>query len=1037
MTFLTKFVLKRPVTTLMAILCLIYFGYSSVTNSKLELMSDMDMPMEMVITSYEGASPEDVNDLVTTVIEDKCSSLTGLKSITSNSSEGTSTILLEYDYGTDTSDAYDELKKEIDLIKTELPDGCDDPVIVEMDMNSTPDITLAIENEAEDNVYNYVNDEIAPSFEKLSSVASVDVMGGTEEYIRIELNEEKMQQYGITMTSLQEDIANADISYPAGEVDVGNEELSLSTTTTYDTVELLKTIPLTTESGDSIYLEDVADIGMAEEEQSSIARYDGKDTVAVYLTKKDSSTSVDLSDDAKEEIEALEAENPDLHISIIHDAADNIIDSLMDVAQTLVLAVGISMFIIWLFFGDLKASLITGSSIPISILTTLILMNAVGFSLNTITLSTLSLGVGMMVDNSIVVLESCFRVTATHEKRPGMVEYMEDALKGTQLVANSVMGGTVTTCVVFIPLALLSGMTGQIFKSLGWTIVFCLVASLISALTIVPLCYVTYKPQERMKAPLSSPIRHLQDDYRRLMRALLPHRLLVIILTVVLLVFSCTLVPKIGMELMASDDQGQIKVTVETRPGLKVEEIDKILKGVEDIIAQDEDLDHYMASYGSSSGSTSSDASITAYLKDDRKRETSEVVADWKKELADVEDCNISVSMSSSMDMMSGASDEYEVILRGTDYDELKEVSEKIVDELRQRDDLTKIHSSDENAAPVLEIHVDTTAAKAEGLSASDVGSAVRQMVTGIDVMDMEVDNEDIEVYLKYPEGTYDTLNDVKNMVLYTTSGRAVALTDIADIEFVDSPSSITREDKEYEITIDGYYTDKATTESQQEILSEVVEPNLTGDIHTGLSSTDSSMNEEFADLYSAIITAIFLVFVVMAAQFESVRYSIMVMTTIPFSMIGSFILLYLTGVKISMTSLVGFLMLFGTAVNNGILYVDTVNEYRSTMPLREALIEGAATRIRPMLMTTLTTIFSMLPLALAMGNTGSSTQGLAIVNIGGLTTSTILCLLMLPGYYVIMSGRDTRRMIREEEKEERRKKREARKGGNSDETKS
>ena len=497
MTFLTKFVLKRPVTTLMAILCLIYFGYSSVTNSKLELMSDMDMPMEMVITSYEGASPEDVNDLVTTVIEDKCSSLTGLKSITSNSSEGTSTILLEYDYGTDTSDAYDELKKEIDLIKTELPDGCDDPVIVEMDMNSTPDITLAIENEAEDNVYNYVNDEIAPSFEKLSSVASVDVMGGTEEYIRIELNEEKMQQYGITMTSLQSDIANADISYPAGEVDVGNEELSLSTTTTYDTVELLKTIPLTTESGDSIYLEDVADIGMAEEEQSSIARYDGKDTVAVYLTKKDSSTSVDLSNDAKEEIEALEAENPDLHISIIHDAADNIIDSLMDVAQTLVLAVGISMFIIWLFFGDLKASLITGSSIPISILTTLILMNAVGFSLNTITLSALSLGVGMMVDNSIVVLESCFRVTATHEKRPGMVEYMEDALKGTQLVANSVMGGTVTTCVVFIPLALLSGMTGQIFKSLGWTIVFCLVASLISALTIVPLCYVTYKNRRR------------------------------------------------------------------------------------------------------------------------------------------------------------------------------------------------------------------------------------------------------------------------------------------------------------------------------------------------------------------------------------------------------------------------------------------------------------------------------------------------------------------------------------------------------------
>lgn len=1005
---ITKYVLKRPITTLMCILCLIFFGYSSVTNATLELSPDMDMPMLLVMTTYQGASPDDMNELVTKEIEDSVSALTGLKSITSNSSEGSSMILLEYEYGTDIDEAYDDLKKKVDLIKTELPDDADDPVIMEMDMNSSASMILAVDNPYQESLYNYVEDEIVPEFEKISSAAEVTLTGGAEEYVRIELIQEKLNQYNLNMADVASDIAAADISYPAGETEVGSLDLSVSTRMTYDTVELLKAIPLTTADGSTVYLEDVANVYNTLEEGNSIARYNGEDTISVAITKQQSATDIELSREVNKVIDRLTAEDSSLNIAIISDNSESIMNSLSSVVETLLLAIVISMVIIWLFFGDLKASLIVGSSIPISILAALIMMNAMGFSLNVITLSALTLGVGMMVDNSIVVLESCFRVTADSGKKAGFIEYFHDALKGTEIVGSSVMGGTATTCVVFIPLALLSGMTGQMFKSLGWTIVFCLTASLLSAVTVVPLCYMTYKPSER-KAPLSRPIRRLQDAYRSAMEIILPKRKTVMAISIGLLVLSFMMATQLGMELMASDDQGEISITVETRPGLQTEKIDEVLQEVEAVITQHEDLDSYYASYGGNSQSTSTDASISAYLKDDRKMSTADVVRQWKQELSDIQNCNITVSASSSMSMMSSADEDYEVILKGTDYEELKSVSSQIVSELSERSDVKKIHSDTENAAPVVEIRVNALKAQAAGLSAASIGRNVRNLISGIEATDIEVDGNDVTVKVEYAEGEYKTIDQINSIVLATGNGSSVALTDVADVKFVDSPASIVREDKEYMVTISGMFTELATEKTEQEIMDEVIRPNLTSGVSIGMNSIDSSMQEEFSALFGAIGTAIFLVFVVMAAQFESPRYSFMVMTTIPFSLIGSFSLLYLTDVDISMVTLVGFLMLVGTVVNNGILYVETANQYRATMPLKTALIEAGATRIRPMLMTTLTTILSMIPMAFAIGNSGKMTQGLAVVNIGGLTASTIMCLLMLPGYYVIMSGKQGR----------------------------
>ncbi len=999
---LTKLVLKRPVTTVLMILCLVVFGLQAFMSSPLELMPEMNMSMIVVMTPYPGASPEDVNDLVTKTVEDQVGTLSGLDTVSSMSRENVSITMLEYKYGTDMDKAYDDLKKQMDLAKVSMPDEVEDPIMLELNANLMANMILAVSKDNTDNLYNYVNDDVVPELEKLSSVAEVSINGGSQEYIRVELLPEKMSQYGVSMNSIATDIGSADLAYPAGNADLGDQQLAVSTDQKFDTLETLQDIPLTVSGKNTIYLGDVANIYLGEDDTTSIARYNGQDTIAVSVTKQQDAASLTLSSDVNDVIEELTAADPDLNVTVVMDTKDNIMSSLTSVFQTMIAAIVISMAIIWLFFGDIKASLIVGSSIPVSILASFVLMNLMGFSLNVITLSALVLGVGMMVDNSTVVLESCFRATTD----TGFREFSKAALNGTGVVYQSVVGSTLTTCVVFLPLAMLSGMTGEMFRPLGFTIVFCMVASLISAITVVPLCYMNYKPVEKKTAPLSRPVEKMQQEYRRIMRRFLRHKGLVMLSSVALLALSIVLAMSLRTELMGEDEMGQITVEVETKPGLQLGIVEDILNQVEEVVSADPNVEDYLTQSGGGglSSSMSSNPTVSAYLKKDRDMETDDVVKLWRKELESIPNCNITVSANSTIGSMMGTSDTYQVILQSTNYDALKADSDRIVSALDARSEVTKVHSDLENAAPVVKVRVNPIKAKAAGLSAAQIGGTLNSMLSGVNPASLEIDGRDVDIKVEYNKDRYKTLAQVQNIVLQTPTGGAVALTDVADLVFEDSPATIRRQDKQYRVTITGTYTDKATETTEKQLQTEVVTPQLSQGVSIAMNSMQKSMQKEFTNLGKAIAMAIFLVFVVMACQFESPKFSIMVMTTVPFCLIGAFGLLWIVDSAISMTSLLGFLMLVGTVVNNGILYVDTVNQYRQSMDMETALIEAGATRLRPILMTTLTTVLSMLPMALALGDSGETTQGLALVNIGGLTASTILALLMLPAYYSVMN---------------------------------
>ena len=1004
MTNISKQVLKRPVTTLLGVLCLVFFGIMAIFNSRLELTPEISMPMLIVTTTYAGASPEDIDELVTRPIEEEVSTLGGVDTMTSQSSENYSMVLLQYEYGTDMDNAYSDLRKRLDLVRSSLPEDASDPTIIEMDINQVASIYLSVNVEGVNNIYNYTEKEIVPEFEKLSSVASVDISGGSEEYISVSLIPEKLEQYRLDMTTVAQLVGAASFRMPAGETGVGSTELNISSGVEYTTPEELEKIPITAGGGNIIYLKDIANVSRTQKAQDAVGRYNGSDTILLSINRNQRYTAVDVSDQVEEAVAKIMAQNPNVEIRVVNDSADMVESSISSVMSTMALAIVISTIVLFLFFGDVKASLIVATSIPLSILAAVVMMWAMGYSYNVITLGSVVLGVGMMVDNSIVVLEACFRAM-DEEKERSFVNYVKASINGVRTVGASVFGSTLTTCVVFLPLGFMSGLSGQFFKPLGMTIVFCMAASLLSAITIVPLCYTYYRPAERTKAPAYSLMRSLQSGYRSLMRKILRHKKLTLLVTLGLFVLSLVMATDIDVKLMPETDEGTVNITIATEPGLGIEGQDEAYRKVEAVITADEDLEDYMLSSSAGTGS------ITAYLKSDRSKTTDETVELWKRELQSVDNCDITVEEYSTTGMLNegGA---FSLSLVSSDYDDLKMVNDAITDGLMLDGRVTGVDSTLANSAPLIRIDIDPIKASAEGLNPAQVSASLYTMMSGSEVDTMEVDGQQMSVIVEYPREEFDELSEVEDIMLGSQLGTRTALRDIAEVSFADSPETIMRSNRQYQTTITADYTDLADRETYGELYAAYVAPNLTEGVEEQESTMTEMMNEEFGSLYTCLIIAVFLVFVVMAAQFESPRFSFMVMATIPFGMIGSFFLLWVMDISITMVELIGFLMLIGTVVNNGILYVDTVDQYRAMgMGLEKALIEAGATRLRPIMMTTLTTVLSMLPLAVGYGDSGELMQGLSVVNIGGLTAATLMALLVLPICYLVLSRKKERKL--------------------------
>lgn len=989
---LTKLALKRPVSCMLMILTLVVFGISSIFGFKLQLIPDMEMPMLVVMATYPGADPQSVDELVISVIEDAGSSLSGVDSTTTMSYENYGMVLFTYEYGVDITECHDDLSAALEVAKLSLPDDVSDPTIIEMNINSMACMTISATEAGDVDLLKVVNESVVPRLESISGVAQVSVDGGNEEYISVQLNDTLMKQYGLTMSSVSQFLSAVDFSYPAGSVTQGSQEISITTAMEYDTVQKLRNVPIMTNTGQVITLQDIADVSMSAKEAESLSRYNGLDNLSISIQNKSSFGVVNVCKEVAKVLESIQADVPAVEFQITYDASDSIISSLGTVFETLITGVILTMIVLFIFFGDFKSSMIVGASMPISLFFTLILMSFMGFSMNIVTLGSLVIAIGMMVDSSIVVIESCFRC---QKKQLTLREAVE---LGTKEVTASIIASTITTIVVYLPLAVMDGLSGQIFAQLGMTIVLAMLASLIAALMLVPLFFCIFKPEEKQNLPIDKLLNKVTSWYRRVMPRILYRKKTVMFVSVALLIASLVIAGCLHLELMPSADEGVVSVTVAFRSGTSLEKRDAIMRNWEEIAAEHPDVAGYSVTI-SSTGS-----SMTANLKKGRDKSTAEVVDEWNALAATMTDIDVTVASSgtSMSSLMSTGS--YEIDLQGTDMDDLRKAAELLAEEMRKIDGVVKADNSLSNTTTLVKVDVDPLKAMQYGLTPISVAMTLNNVLSGVNPLTITSEGSEYEVYLEYPKGQFDDLNQLMDLTISTQTGMNIPLRDIAELVYTEGQESISRSNGLYNVAVTATLNSEKTYEAQDAIDALVEQLELPDSVTPADSMMTEMMLEELGAIFKAILIAIFLVFLVMAMQFESPRFSLMVMTCIPFSLIGSFFLLLITGQSLSMVSLMGFLMLMGIVVNNGILFVDSTNLLRQEgMAVEEALIETGCIRLRPILMTTLTTILSMFPLGLGLGTNGVMMQGMALVIMGGLVASTILALIMIPTFYLML----------------------------------
>lgn len=989
---------KRPATVILLMCAVVVFGLYSMTNMEMEYFPTLDEPMHVVSVIYPGADADSIERLVIEPIEDAGKGLTGIKNIDSYSYENYGTVMFTYEYGSDLDDLYMELRAELDNIEEDLPAECEKPQIMELSMDEGATITIAAkvhDPEQMHAVIKYVNDEIIPNLESINGVAKVETSGSSEEYLRLVLDETKMQQYHLAISDVAAVIAEADFSLPVGAITTGNQEIG----TTVDAEVFWQTdlcnLKLQTRTGAVITIGDVVSVvNLFDEEADSLSRYNGQDSVLIEVTKKTTGSTLSLCKEVEKVMSNYSMEG--VEFEVVDSAADDIEGMLMEVLKTLVIGVAFSMLILLIFFGDIRASLIVGSSMPLSLLAAMFLLDMFGISFELMSGTGMIIAIGMLVDNSIVVLESCFRM------RDEVEDFKEAAIRGTGAVIMSIVASTITTIVVYVPLVFVNGMAGQVIYSLSCTVIFTMVSSLISAMTVVPTFYHLMKPVEKKKLAINRVLNVLEAGYRKIIPVLLRHARLTILVAVMLFVGSVGLLLTLHMDLFPCTYDGSIEVNVDFRSGTTLDAMDKAMAEIEKVLLEDENFDSVELKIEENSGT------IIARCRKNAKRSGPAAVDYYTELFSDVSGMDIVITSKASATGFGSfvtPGDVVEVVIESDEQEKLQEASELVTDALRQVPGVLAVYNDFSKQETNARIVINQQKAVHAGFTPSAIASQVYVLLNGLSVGTIEQAGEEHEVRLEYPEDRYKDAIELMEYPLIAADGSMTVLGDVADIEYCTILQQITRKNDKFTTTIRAITRNTGGYEISDAAKAAAAAVKLPEGVSVVKGTIDEIMEEELLTLTSAIVIAVLLVFLVMAIQFNSPKYSIMVMTCVPFSMIGSFGLMYLKAIPLSMMSLLGLLMMIGMVVNNGILLVDTTNLLKKEMDVREALLQAGLIRLRPIMMTTLTTVLSMVPMILSTDSGMGMMGDMGYVIIGGLCTSTVLALFLMPPFYLIMDG--------------------------------
>ena len=1030
---------KRPIMTTLCFVAVVIIGLFSLKTLPIDLYPDIDTNTLMVMTSYQGASAQDIEQNVTRPLENVLNSVNDLKHITSKSRENISVITLEFEYGKDIDVLTNDVRDKLDLVSSSMPDDAETPIIFKFSTDMIPILLLSVQaDESMPGLYKILDEAVANPLARINGVGSVSISGAPKREIHIYVDPVRLEAYNMTIEQIASVVAAENRNVPGGSFDIGSDTYSLRVQGEFASSDEMRDIVVGSYDGRNVYLRDVARVDDSLEERAQQTYNNGVKGAMIVIQKQSGANSVEISDKVLKMLPSLQKRLPsDVKLGIIVDTSDNIRNTIASLVETVLYALLFVVIVVFFFLGRWRATLIITITIPISLIASFIYLAIMGNSLNIVSLSALSISIGMVVDDAIVVLEN----VTTHIERGS--DPKQAAVHATNEVAVSVIASTLTLIAVFFPLTLVTGMTGVLFRQLGWMVTIMMIISTICALSLTPmLCSLLLRRNTHhgkfyniFFRPINRGLDAFDNGYGRLLAWVVGHKLITILICVATFVGSLFLMKHVGTEFFPTADDGRLSVNLELPIGTRVEiaqEVtDRLVKQWSEEYPEIQVMNYTV-------GSASSDNTF-ASLRDNgphivsmnirlvdpglRDRGIVEIAGLMREDLKDYPQYKKAlVQVGGNGGAMGGqASVDFEIY--GYDFTETDSVARQLKRVLENIKGTADVNISRSDYQPEYQVDFDREKLALYGLNLQTAATYLRNRINGSTASRFREDGEEYDIKVLYDPAHRTSINDIENILIYNQAGKSVRVRDVGKVVERFTPPTIERKDRERIITVNTVVQGVPMSEVVAAAEKEIDNMDIPQGVSIQLAGNYEDQQDSFSDLMMLAVLIIILVYIVMAAQFESYTYPGIIMTSLLFAFSGVFIILFLTGHSLNVMSMIGAIMLIGIVVKNGIVLIDYISLNRERgLSIRRSVITGGKSRLRPVVMTTLTTILGMVPMAVGTGQGAEMWRPMGTAVIGGLTFSTILTLLFVPVLYCIFAYngiKNSRRKLRKQLKQQ------------------
>ena len=1008
---LPEFSVNRPITTIMMFMIVVVIAVISLGRISVDMFPDIDFPVVLIIAEYPGVAPEEIETLITEHIEEQVSIVDGVEKIKAASLEGLSMFMVEFEWGTNLDLAAQDVRNRIDIALGLLPDDIERPLVIKWDMDMLPVIYYGVLSDTGRDLRNLkklLEDTVEKRLESLPGVASATIMGGYEREIVVEVDRERLSAHNLSIRQVLEKVSSQNVDIPGGHITRGGNELVIRTLGKYTNMEEIRNTILTVKNNLPVYVKDVANIWDGHKEIRSYARTNGIPSALIMVNKEPGANTIKVVDEIIEEIDNIEKTlPPDIEIVRNYDTSSLIRASVSQLKESAGWGALFAIGVIYIFLWNLRSTLTLFLTIVLSVVATFIPLYFFGDTINMMTLSGLALAIGMIMDNAIVVSENIFR-----HMQEGK-EAKEAALVGTSEVGMAVTAATFTTVVVFLPMAMATGLFGIIIRPLGVTVIFALLASLLLALTLVPML-ITKMFRRAPEKKEDKIFFYIRNNYQKLISWTLNHRFVTIFLPFLIFTLTIFCLKFVGTEFMPKMDEETYTGVIKLVPGTSLEESNKFTYEIEKEIMKEPEFASLVSFVGPNDATTLdmvfgvgpagvNEAVVYWNLvpKGERKRSGLEFINGLRSKVPQLE--GAVVYFMDTMDWFAhGGERAVEIKVFGGDREELRKIGDNIANDLGKIEGVCDIDNSLKMRRPEFQIVVDREKASQMGITVQNIASTVEASFLGKETATKYREaGDEYDIRVRFKEPYKKTFEDLKDVAIYSPLGFQVQLSDITRVSEGSGPARIDREEQERVVTVSANVFGRDLGSVMEEAKGKIDNLPLPEGYYLKYGGSYEDMKEMQATTMAALLLILLLVYMVLASQFEALLHPLVIMLTVPFALIGVVLSLILSGTTLSLTSFIGLLMVVGVVVQNGILLVDYINQLRSRgMEVNEAIVQGGAVRLRPILMTAFTTIFACIPMAFSRGEGAELFSPIGITILGGLTTNTLLTLIVMPAIY-------------------------------------